>query len=72
MPAIIGPVQIINVGSGIVQFGDAVYISPKHASKSVSGAGASNTGGFIITNNGININNVIDTNLLDQPVVGNA
>ncbi|PLR78889.1 hypothetical protein CU633_03610 [Bacillus sp. V3-13] len=72
MPAIIGPVQIINVGGGIVQFGDAIYISPKQASKTSTGAGASNTGGFIITNNGISVNNVIDTNVLDQPVVGNG
>lgn len=30
MPAFIGPVQILNIaGSGIVQFGDALFISPK-------------------------------------------
>lgn len=71
MPAIVGPVQIINVGGGIVQFGDAVIISPKSASKSTHGSGSSNTGGFIVTNNGINASNVVDTNLIDQPVSGN-
>lgn len=71
MPAIIGPVQIINVGGGIVQFGDAFFISPKSNSKSSAGAGAGNSGGFIITNNWISVNNVIDTNLIDQPTVGN-
>lgn len=70
MPAIIGPVQIINV-SGIVQFGDAVFISPKSNSKTILGSGGSNTGGFIITNNGLNANNVLDTNLIDQPNIGN-
>lgn len=71
MPAIIGPVQIIHVGGGIVQFGDAVFISPKNNSKSILGSGASNTGGFVITNNGLSANNVLDTNLIDQPNVGN-
>ncbi|MBU8877410.1 spore germination protein [Bacillus sp. FJAT-29790] len=71
MPAIIGPVQIINVGGGIVQFGDAVFINPKSNTKQNSGQGALNTGGFIITNNGLNASNVIDTNLIDQPTIGN-
>lgn len=42
MPAITGPVQIVNIDSGIVQFGDAVFISPKSSSKSVLGQGAGN------------------------------
>lgn len=71
MPAITGPVQIINVDGGIVQFGDAVFISPKSSSKSFSGSGAGNTGGFIITNNGLSASNVLDTNLVDQPILGN-
>ncbi|MEH6986749.1 spore germination protein [Cytobacillus firmus] len=71
MPAIIGPVQIINVGGGIVQFGDSLYISPKSNSKSTTGQGAVNSGGFIITNNGLSASNVLDTSLVDQPNVGN-
>jgi spore germination protein PF len=71
MPAIIGPVQIINVGGGIVQFGDSIYISPKSNSKAATGQGAGNTGGFIVTNNGLNANNVVDTDLIDQPTLGN-
>ncbi len=71
MPAIIGPVQIVNVGGGIVQFGDTVYISPKSASKTAAGSGAFNTGGLIVTNNGLNGTNVLDTNLIDQPIAGN-
>ena len=34
MPAFIGPVQIITVDGGNVQFGDALNISPKNNSKS--------------------------------------
>ncbi|WHY63051.1 spore germination protein [Cytobacillus firmus] len=71
MPAIIGPVQIINVGGGIVQFGDSLYISPKSNSKSTTGQGAANSGGFIITNNGLSASNVLDTSLVDQPNIGN-
>lgn len=72
MPAIIGPVQIINVAGGaVVQFGDAIVISPKGSSKTITGQGAFNTGGLIITNNGINANNVLDANLIDQPIIGN-
>lgn len=71
MPAIIGPVQIVNVGGGTVQFGDSLFISPKSNSKSNSGQGAGNTGGFIVSNNGLNATNVVDSNLVDQPNVGN-
>ncbi|MBT2756449.1 spore germination protein [Mesobacillus foraminis] len=71
MPAIIGPVQIVNVGGGIVQFGDALYISPKSNSKTTEGQGSANTGGFIITNNGLSSSNVLDSSLVDQPTVGN-
>lgn len=71
MPAIIGPVQIINVGGGVVQFGDTLYISPKDATKTFAGSGGFNTGGLIITNNGLSGTNVLDTNLVDMPIVGN-
>lgn len=33
MPAIVGPLQIYNVGSGIVHFGDTAVISPKQVQK---------------------------------------
>ncbi|QCJ41709.1 spore germination protein [Bacillus sp. S3] len=71
MPAIIGPVQIVNVSGGIVQFGDTVYISPKSSTKTFAGSGGFNTGGLIVANNGISGTNVLDTNLIDQPIAGN-
>ncbi|GIN89946.1 putative spore germination protein GerPF [Siminovitchia terrae] len=71
MPAIVGPVQIFNVGGGVVQFGDTAVISPKSAVKTFEGSGSANTGGFIVTNNGISGTNTLDTNLVDQPTVGN-
>jgi spore germination protein PF len=71
MPAIIGPVQIVHVSGGVVQFGDTVYISPKSASKTNAGSGGFNTGGFIIANSGLSGTNVLDTNVIDQPIAGN-
>lgn len=71
MPAIIGPVQIVNVSGGVVQFGDTVYISPKSASKTNAGSGCFNTGAINITANGLSGTNVLDANLLDQPIAGN-
>ena len=71
MPAIIGPVQIVAVSGGIVQFGDTVYISPKSGSKAYAGSGAFNTGGIIVSNNAVSGTNVLDTDLIDQPTVGN-
>lgn len=71
MPALVGSIQIINIGGGNVQFGDALNIAPKSNSKSNSGSGAANTGGFVMTNNGISATNQIDTDLIDQPNIGN-
>lgn len=71
MPAIVGPVQITNV-EGVVQFGDTLFISPKSNSKSTTGSGTFNTAAFVVTNNGFSINNTVDTNLIDQPTVGNT
>ncbi|WP_374721204.1 spore germination protein [Peribacillus tepidiphilus] len=71
MPAIVGPIQVVNIGGGAIHFGDTLIISPKSASKTITGSGSSNTGGFIITNNGLSASNVLDTNLVDQPILGN-
>jgi spore germination protein PF len=71
LPAIIGPVHIVNVSGGTVEFGDALNISPKSNSKTASGAGAGNTGALVVTNSGFSATNHFDTNLIDQPNVGN-
>jgi spore germination protein PF len=71
MPAIIGPVQIVTVSGGTVQFGDTLFISPKSNSKTTAGQGGFNTGGLIVSNNGLSSSNVLDANLFDQPTVGN-
>lgn len=71
MPAIVGPVQIVNIGGGIVQYGDSFFISPKSASKTTMGSGAGNTAGLVIANNFFSISNYVDPNLVDQPITGN-
>lgn len=71
MPAIVGPVQIVTVSGGIVHFGDAAWVSPKFSSKTYAGSGSFSTGGIILTANGISGTNTLDTNLVDQPMIGN-
>ncbi|UCZ51451.1 spore germination protein [Bacillus shivajii] len=72
MPSIVGGPIKINSNSGVINFGDTLNISPKEASKSVSGSGAGHTGDFQITNNGININNTLDPDGFDQNQGGNV
>lgn len=71
MPAITGPIQVFNNTSGIFQFGDAAVISPKTSGKTVAGSGSSNTAAINFTANGINGNNILDVNGVDQPISGN-
>lgn len=72
MPSIVGPVQIISISDGVVQFGDALNISPKSTSKSTSGSGGGNSALFIIANNWLSASNLIDPNDVgDQDIVGN-
>jgi spore germination protein PF len=72
MPSIVcGPFKI-NSNEGVINFGDSQNISPKNTSKQVSGSGSGNTGDFIITNNGFNMNNTFDPDLADQNVAGNV
>ncbi|ALC80678.1 MULTISPECIES: spore germination protein [Bacillus] len=72
MPAIVGPISINSISGGVVNFGDSFYLSPKSSSKTASGAGAGNTGDFLIVNNGINATNYIDPDVNDQNMVGNG
>ncbi|EDL64049.1 MULTISPECIES: spore germination protein [Bacillaceae] len=71
MPAIIGPVQILSVGGGNVQFGDAGIISPKSSQKTTAGSGGFNTGPFQLTYNVFSANTTFDCNVIDQPIAGN-
>jgi spore germination protein PF len=71
MPSIIGGPFKINSNNGVINFGDSQNISPKSTSKSISGSGGGNTGDFIITNNGVNVNNTFDPDIADQNLSSN-
>ncbi|SDH49485.1 spore germination protein [Alteribacillus bidgolensis] len=72
MPSlVIGPFKF-NSNDGVINFGDSQNISPKDTSKTIDGSGGSNTGDFIQTNNGININNTFDHDVKDQNQSGNV
>ncbi|WP_010275112.1 spore germination protein [Paenibacillus senegalensis] len=70
MPCIVGNVKILSVGSsGIVQFGDAVFLSPESTTKTFAGAGSFITGDLPVVNNGISATNTYDPDLLDSNTV---
>ncbi len=71
MPAIVGPIKINEV-SGIVNFGDTFYLSPKNQSKSASGSGGGNVGDFHIVNNGLSATNMVDPDVSDQNMTANT
>jgi spore germination protein PF len=58
---ILGKVKITNVsGESVVNFGDILCISPKSASKSISGSGGGNMGDFLQTNTVNSVTNTIN------------
>ncbi|NGP44515.1 spore germination protein [Bacillaceae bacterium SIJ1] len=72
MPSIVGAVKFNSAGSGVVNFGDSFYVSPKHTSKSYHGAASNITGDFSIQNSGLSSTNTFDADPVDQNVVSNA
>jgi len=62
------PVKIDTVSGGVVQFGGAVFVSPKSSSKSTYGSGSANNGAQVITINGISSTNNGDADVVDQPI----
>ncbi|MED4228031.1 spore germination protein [Neobacillus cucumis] len=66
------PVKIDTVSGGVVQFGGALFVSPKSASKNAFGAGSSNTGVNILNVNGPSATNATDCDVIDQPIVQDA
>lgn len=70
MPSIVGNVKIVNVGpSSVVQFGDALQISPSSTSKTYAGAGSFLTGDLANSHNAVSATNTVDKDLLDTPSV---
>jgi len=73
MPAIVGAVQVISLGSSAVfNIGDVYSLSPFSSAKTFSGAGSFNTGEAIHNLNHISSTNVYDTDGIDQPIAFNV
>ncbi|BCJ86666.1 spore germination protein [Effusibacillus dendaii] len=71
MPAILGALKVISVGSsGVVHVGDVLIIAPKAASKTYAGSGSFNTGDFPSTYNVVSSTNTNDQDLVDANVAG--
>jgi hypothetical protein len=67
MPSIVGNVKILSVGpSSIVQFGDAIQLSPQSSSKTFAGAGSFNTGDLARTYNAVSNTNTYDPDVADS------
>ncbi|MBA4538739.1 spore germination protein [Bacillus aquiflavi] len=72
MPAIVGAVQVISVGSsGVFNIGDVYKIMPVSSAKTFAGAGSFNTGESLEIINKQNATNAIDQDTLDQPSILN-
>jgi len=70
MPSIVGNVKIVNVGpSSVVQFGDAIQISPSSNSKTYAGAGSFLTGDLANSHNAVSATNTVDKDLQDTPSI---
>jgi hypothetical protein len=67
MPAVVGFVKIVSTGSGsIVQFGDALEVSPNSTSKTYAGSGSFLTGSLTNSNNAVSATNSIDPDVQDS------
>lgn len=67
MPAFVGAVQVVTVGSaGVFHIGDSFQISPISYAKTFAGAGSFNTGEVIQVKNKSSSTNTFDNDLVDQ------
>ncbi|EDL64044.1 spore germination protein [Bacillus sp. SG-1] len=67
MPAFVGAVQVISVGSsGVVHIGDTFQIRPVSTAKTFAGAGSFVTGDGISVYNESSVTYTIDDDTLDQ------
>lgn len=73
MPAIVGVVQVISIGtSSVFNIGDVYKIMPMATSKTFAGAGSFNTGDSMKIYNHISSTNTYDQDAVDQPILLNT
>lgn len=69
MPAIVGAIKIVSVGTGsIVHIGDAIQLAPKTIAKTYAGAGSFNTGENVRTYNVVSTTNTYDNDVADSNI----
>ncbi len=69
MPAIVGAIKIVNVGTGsIVHVGDSIQLAPSVTSKTFAGAGSFNTGDNLRVCNMVSTTNTYDNDIADSNV----
>lgn len=69
MPAIVGAVKVINIGSsGVFNIGDVLNISPVSSLKTFAGAGSFNTGDYLNVRNQRSSTNVYDKDVADSNI----
>ena len=73
MPAIVGVVQVVSIGSsGVFHVGDVYKIMPVSNAKTFSGAGSFNTGDGLTIYNRQSSTNTYDSDGLDQGILLNV
>ncbi|MFB0845637.1 spore germination protein [Paenibacillus oleatilyticus] len=69
MPAIVGAIKIVNVGTGsIVHVGDSIQLAPSVTAKTFAGAGSFNTGDNLRVYNMVSTTNTYDNDIADSNV----
>jgi len=69
MPAIVGAVKVINVGSsGVFNIGDVFNIAPVSTAKTFAGAGSFNTGDYLKVRNHRSSTNTYDKDIADSNI----
>ncbi|GAA3329883.1 MULTISPECIES: spore germination protein [Bacillaceae] len=69
MPAIVGHINVVNIGSsGVFHIGDVFAIRPISYSRTFAGAGSFNVGETVNVYNYENSTNVNDQDVIDQPI----
>ncbi|WP_416148228.1 spore germination protein [Salipaludibacillus sp. HK11] len=69
MPAIVGAVKVISIGSnGIFNIGDIFNVAPTSTAKTFAGAGSFNTGDNLRVRNNYSSTNTYDSDLADSNI----
>jgi len=73
MPAIVGAIQVIAIGtSGVFHVGDVYRISPISSTKTYAGSGSFNTGDGLVVFNHLSNTNTYDSDMFDENILLNA